>query len=447
MPRFAPLLALLAALPTVAQPRVGAGQPAGLQARLDAAVAEVMPRVVEWRRHVHQNPELSNREMETAAYVADHLRRLGIEVETGVARTGVVGTLRGGRPGPTVALRADMDALPVTEQTGLPYASTVRTVYNGLDVGVMHACGHDAHVGMLMGVAEVLAEVREDLPGTVVFLFQPAEEGAPAGESPAGAEAMVLEGAIDGVDAVFGVHVTSSFEVGELKTRPGAMMASADDLRIVVRGKQTHGAYPWGGVDPIATSALIVNGLQTIVSRQMDLTKAPAVVTIGRIDGGVRSNIIPDSVLMIGTVRALDDGMRAGLHDRIRRTATQIAESQGATAEVTIAAEYGYPVTANSAALLRQMTPTLAAVAGDGLDTEVAPVLGAEDFSYYANEVPGLFLWLGIRTPGASRDLFPPNHSPLFRIDEDALPLGVRALAHLAVDYLEGGEGAAAGGP
>ena len=412
--------------------------PAAAQADLDARVAAVMPSVIEHRRHVHQNPELSNRETETAAYVADHLARLGLEVRRGVARTGVVGTLRGAQPGPTVALRADMDALPVTEQVDLPFASTVRAVYNGLDVGVMHACGHDAHVGILMGVAEVLAGMRDELAGTVVFLFQPAEEGAPAGESPAGAEAMVAEGVLDGVDAVFGLHVTSSFEVGELKTRPGSMMASADDLRIVVHGKQTHGAYPWGGVDPIATSALIVTGLQTIVSRQLDLTKAPAVVTIGRIDGGVRSNIIPDSVLMIGTVRALDAGMRDELHTRIRRTVALIAESQGATAEVTLAGEYGYPVTANDADLLLRMTPTLARVAGAGFDPAVAPVLGAEDFSYYANEVPGLFVWLGIRTPGASREAFPPNHSPLFRIDEDALPLGVRALTELALDYLEG---------
>ena len=404
-----------------------------------ALIAEVTPRVIEYRRHVHANPELSNRETETAAYVAAHLRALGMEVQTGVARTGVVGVLRGGRPGPTVALRADMDALPVTEQVGLPFASTVRATYNGLDVGVMHACGHDAHVGILMGVAEVLAAMREDLPGTVRFLFQPAEEGAPAGEAPAGAEQMVAEGALGDAEAVFGLHVTSSHEVGQLKTRPGAMMASADDLRIVVRGKQTHGAYPWGGVDPIAASAQIVNGLQTIVSRQMDITRAPAVVTIGRIDGGVRSNIIPDSVLMIGTVRALDAEMRVQLHERIRRTATSIAEASGATAEVTLAGEYGYPVTANSAALLARMTPTLRAVAGDGLDTEVAPVLGAEDFSYYANEVPGLFLWLGIRTPGASREDFPPNHSPLFRIDEAALPMGVEALTRLALDYLGAG--------
>jgi amidohydrolase len=426
------LLAALLAAPAAAQ------APDALAAQIDALVPEVMPDVIRHRRHVHQNPELSNREVQTAAYVADHLARLGIEVRTGVARTGVVGVLRGGRPGPTVALRADMDALPVTEQTGLPFASTVRAVYNDMEVGVMHACGHDAHVAMLMGVAEVFARVREELPGTVVFVFQPAEEGAPAGEAPAGAEQMVAEGVLDGVDAIFGLHVTSSFEVGELKTRAGSMMASADDLRIVVRGKQTHGAYPWGGVDPVATSALIVTGLQTIVSRQMDLTKAPAVVTIGRIDGGVRSNIIPDSVLMIGTIRALDDAMRAELHDRIRRTATSIAESQGATAEVSIAAEYGYPVTANDAALLGRMRPALEAVAAEGFDPEVAPVLGAEDFSYYANEVPALFLWLGIRTPGASREAFPPNHSPLFRIDEDALPLGVRALAHLAVGFLEG---------
>ena len=432
------LAAALVALPALAQADRPAPPDDELSERVDALVDEVVPNVVTYRRHVHENPELSNRETQTAAYVASHLASLGIEVTTGVARTGVVGVLRGGRPGPTVALRADMDALPVTERVDLPFASTVRSVYNGMEVGVMHACGHDAHVGILMGVAEVLAAVRDDLPGTVVFLFQPAEEGAPAGEAPAGAEQMVAEGALDGVDAVFGLHVTSTHEVGQLMTRPGAMMASADNLEIVVEGKQTHGAYPWGGVDPVATSALIVTGLQTIVSRQMDLTKAPAVVTIGRIDGGVRSNIIPDSVSMIGTIRALDADMRAELHERIRRTATSIAESQGATATVTIADEYGYPVTANDPALLERMTPTLRRVAGDGLSTDVPAVLGAEDFSYYANTVPGLFLWLGIRTPGASRDLFPPNHSPLFRIDEDALPLGVRALAQLAVGYLEG---------
>ena len=429
MRRVLSLALVLSALPAAAQ--------SDLSARIDAAVAEVAPHVIEYRRHVHQNPELSNRETETAAYVANHLESLGIEIQTGVARTGVVGTLRGGKPGPTVALRADMDALPVTEMTDVPFASTVRTIYNGLEVGVMHACGHDAHVGILMGVAEVLAGMREDLPGTVRFVFQPAEEGAPAGEAPAGAEQMVNEGVMDGVDGVFGLHVTSMFEVGELLTRAGGMMASADDLRIIVRGKQTHGALPWGGIDPIATSALIVTGLQTVVSRQVDLTRSPAVVTIGRIDGGVRSNIVPDSVLMIGTIRSLDGEVRRELHRRIRRTVEHIAASQGATAEVTIAGEYGYPVTANDPDLLARMTPTLRGVAGDGFGDDVTPVLGAEDFSYFANEVPGLYLWLGIKTPGASNESFPPNHSPLFRIDESALPLGVRALTHLAVDFLE----------
>ncbi|MDT7855448.1 amidohydrolase [Rubrivirga sp. S365] len=442
MTKLLAALAALALLPAPARAQADGPPRPDLAERVDALVADVVPDVVAYRRHIHENPELSNRETETAAYVAEHLTGLGMEVRTGVARTGVVGVLTGGKPGPTVALRADMDALPVTERVDLPFASTVTTIYNGMEVGVMHACGHDAHVGILMGVAEVLAAVRDELPGTVVFLFQPAEEGAPAGEAPAGAELMVAEGALSGAEAVFGLHVTSAHEVGQLKTRPGGMMASADNLEIVVHGKQTHGAYPWGGVDPVATSALVVTGLQTIVSRQMDLTKAPAVVTIGRIDGGVRSNIIPDSVAMIGTIRALDDGMRAELHDRIRRTATDIASSQGATATVTIADEYGYPVTANNAALLDRMAPTLQRVAGDGLDTGVAPVLGAEDFSYFANEVPGLFLWLGVRTPGASDELFPPNHSPLFRIDEDALPLGVRTLAQLAVGYLEGDESA-----
>jgi amidohydrolase len=421
--------------------RAQSGPRAGdLTARLDALAAQVEERVITWRRHIHQHPELSNREVQTAAYVADHLRRLGLEVETGVARTGVVGVLRGGRPGPVVALRADMDALPVTEQVDLPFASRVRAVYNGLDVGVMHACGHDTHVAILMGVAEVLAGVKATLPGTVKFIFQPAEEGAPADEAPAGAELMVMEGVLTTApapEAIFGLHVTPTYETGQVAASAGGIYASVDDLRIVVHGRQTHGAYPWLGIDPVTVAAQIALGLQMIPARQMEITKAPSLVTIGRIDGGVRSNIIPDSVLMVGTIRALDDSMRADLHRRIRRTAGHIAQSAGAHASVAIGRESSYPVTSNDAALTARMMPTLRRVAGAGLTDEI-PQLGAEDFSFFANRIPGLYLQLGIRPPGASREEYPSNHSPRFRVDERALVLGVRTLAHLTADYLRG---------
>ncbi|HYE56850.1 MAG TPA: amidohydrolase [Rhodothermales bacterium] len=411
-----------------------------LPTRIDALAAQVEARVIQWRRHIHQHPELSNRETQTAAYVADHLRRLGLEVETGVARTGVVGVLRGGRPGPVVALRADMDALPVTEQVDVPFASRVRAVYNGLDVGVMHACGHDAHVAILMGVAEVLSSVKADLPGTVKFIFQPAEEGAPAGEAPAGAELMVREGVLTKApapEAIFGLHVTPKYTTGQVAASAGGIYASVDDLRIVVHGRQTHGAYPWLGIDPITTAAQVALGLQMIPARQMEATKAPSLVTIGRIDGGVRSNIIPDSVLMIGTIRALDDSMRAELHRRIQRTTTNIAEAAGARADVYIGRESSYPVTANDAGLLDRMRPTLARTVGTGLVPE-EPTLGAEDFSFFAQRIPGLYVQLGIRPEGASLLEYPSNHSPRFRVDERALVLGVRTLAHLATDYLRG---------
>ena len=422
-----PVIALVSAGPLL-------GQSSRLDAEVDRRASQVEGKVVAWRRDIHAHPELSNRETRTAELVAQHLRSLGLEVRTGVAHTGVVGVLRGGRPGPVVALRADMDALPVTEEVDVPFASRVRATYNGQEVGVMHACGHDAHVAMLMGAAEVLAGMRRDLPGTVTFIFQPAEEGAPAGER-GGAELMIEEGALDNPkpSAIFGLHVFP-YPAGEIRYRPGGIMASSDALRIVVRGRQTHGAQPWAGVDPIVVAAQIVVGLQTITSRQVDITTAPAIVTIGAINGGVRYNIIPDSVVMVGTVRAFDTAVRRDIHERVRRTAESIAQSAGATARVTI--DSGPPVTYNDPALTERMLPTLRQVAGSGNVRLATPVTTAEDFSRYQERIPGLFFFLGITPPGADPRTVAANHSPRFFVDEAALPVGVRALAHVAVDYL-----------
>jgi amidohydrolase len=405
-----------------------------LDAEIDRRAAQVEGKVVAWRRDIHAHPELSNREVRTGQIVAEHLRALGLEVRTGVAHNGVVGVLRGGRPGPVVALRADMDALPVTEEVDVPFASKVRTQYNGQDVGVMHACGHDAHVAILMGVAEVLAGMRRDLPGTVKFIFQPAEEGVPSGED-GGAEMMIAEGALENPKpgAIFGLHVFP-YAAGELMYRSGGIMASSDLLRIVVHGRQTHGAQPWSGIDPIVVAAQIVLGLQTITSRQVDITAAPAIVTIGAVHGGVRNNIIPDSVVMIGTIRSFDAAMRRDIWARVRRTAEGIAQSAGATAVVTI--DFGAPVTYNDPALTERMVPTLRRVAGpDKVGISEAKTT-AEDFSRYQEKIPGLFFFLGITPPGTDPRTAAPNHSPRFFVDEAALPVGVRALAHLAVDYL-----------
>src|SRR5690349_3366462 len=369
---------------------------ATLTAQIDTAAARVEPGVIATRRDIHQHPELGNREERTAKLVADRLRELHIDVTEKVAHTGVIGILKGGKPGKVVALRADMDALPVTEQVDLPFASKVRTTYNGQDVGVMHACGHDAHVAILLGVAEVLAGMREQIPGTVKFIFQPAEEGAPAGEE-GGAGLMVREGALENpkVDAIFGLHVTSRFAVGEIAYRPGGMMAAVDSFNIKVRGKQTHGAYPWLGVDPIVVASQIVLGLQTIPSRQLDSTLAPSIVTVGAIHGGVRNNIIPDEVEMIGTIRSLDAKMREDIHARIRKTAESIATSGGATATVTITE--GYPITYNDAPLTERALPSLRNAAGAKNVRLVNATLGAEDFSFFQQKVPGLFFWLGTR--------------------------------------------------
>jgi amidohydrolase len=427
-------IALLIAFLEVSMSAFAAAPPA-LASRIDAAAAKVESSVIAVRRDIHQHPELGNREFRTAKLVAEKLRSLGIEIEEKVAHTGVIGVLKGGKPGKVVALRADMDALPVSEQVDLPFASKVRTTYNDQEVGVMHACGHDAHVAILLGVAEVLAGVREDIAGTVKFVFQPAEEGAPEGEE-GGAELMVKEGALlnPKVDAIYGLHVSSRFAVGEIAYRPGGMMAAVDSFRIVVRGKQTHGAYPWLGVDPIVVASQIVLGLQTIPSRQLDASMAPSIVTVGAIHGGVRENIIPDEVEMIGTIRSLDAKMRDQIHARIRRTAEDIATSGGATADVTITT--GYPITYNDPKLTERTVPTLERVAGADNVRLVNAVLGAEDFSFFQKEVPGVFFWLGTRPKNETPEQAPSNHSPLFYIDESGLALGVRALAHAAVDYL-----------
>ena len=401
-----------------------------LPLNVDTRIEAVMPKVVEWRRDFHQHPELSNQEFRTAKIIADHLRALGMEVETEVAHTGVVGTLRGGN-GPVVALRADMDGLPVTELVDLPFASKAKGVYQGKEVGVMHACGHDNHVAILMGVAEVLAGLGDELPGTVKFIFQPAEEGTPDG-SVGGAELMLMEGAFTNPkpDVVFGLHVFP-FPVGTVATRPEGLMASSDRYQITINGKQTHGAVPWAGVDPIVTASQVVLGLQTIISRQLDAPLTPSIVTVGRIEGGVRNNIIPESVELEGTIRTFDAATRTDIHKRIRRTATSIAEAAGATADVVI--DRGYGVTRNDPDLLRQMSSTLETVAGDGF-IEATQTTTAEDFSYFANEVPGLFLFLGVASDDPT--LVHPNHSPRFYADERALPVGVKALTSLTLDYM-----------
>ncbi|MCZ8061835.1 amidohydrolase [Silanimonas sp.] len=435
--RAALSLALIAAA-------IATARPVQADPSLDAAIAAIEPKVVAWRRDIHQHPELGNREFRTSALVAEHLKGLGFDVKTGVAHTGVVGTLVGGKPGPVIALRADMDALPVTERVDLPYASKVRSTYNGQDVGVMHACGHDAHVAILMGVAEVLAARRDSIPGTIKFFFQPAEEGPPAGEE-GGAELMVREGVMQNpkVEAVFGLHVNSVLPVGHVAYRPGGTMASAESFRIVIKGKQAHGAYPWSSVDPIVTATQVVMGLQTIVSRNVELTEGAAVVSVGRITGGVRANIIPEQVELEGTLRALNDDTRALLRERVRAVATQIAGAMGATAEVTVPDGVAYPVTFNDPELTARMLPSLQRAAGAENVVLRPAVTGAEDFSFFAQEAPGLFVFLGGRDPAMPAAQAPGHHTPEFQIDDRGLDLGVRVMAGLALDYL-GGDAVAA---
>ena len=406
------------------------------EARIKADALSIEDKVIAWRRDIHEHPELSNREFRTSKLVAEHLRSLGMEVKTGVAHTGVVGVLKGGKPGPVVALRADMDALPVIEVVDVPYASKVKSTYNGQDVGVMHACGHDNHVAILMGAAEVLAGMKDELRGTVKFIFQPAEEGTPQGEE-GGAKMMVAEGALKNpdVDAIFGLHITQGWAVGEIGFRSMGMMASSEKFEIKVTGSQTHAAQPWRVVDPIVVGSQIVLGLQTIASRQINSTLAPAIISIGMFHGGVRNNIIPDTVMMTGTIRTFDEGMKQQIHERIERTATSIAESAGATAEVTIYP--GYPVTFNDPQLTGAMTPTLERIYGKDFISEAPRVTGAEDFSFFQNEIPGFYFFIGARPRGIPRDQAVVNHSPKFFVDEGALLPGVRAMTSLAADYLE----------
>jgi amidohydrolase len=410
-----------------------------LKPRINAGADAIEKKVITWRRDFHQNPELGNMEVRTSKIVADHLRSLGIEVQEKVAVTGVVGILKGGKPGPVVALRADMDCLPVTERGDLAFKSTVSTIYNGQKTGLMHACGHDSHVAILMGVAEVLSSMKNDISGTVKFIFQPAEEGVydPSllknGKS--GAELMVMEGVMENpkVDAIFGLHISSVTEVGTIGYRSGATMAAVDQLGIKVNGKQTHGANPWGGIDPIVTAAQIVIGLQTIVSRNVNITENPAIVTVGAIHGGIRQNIISESLDMIGTIRTFGTEQRELVHKRIREVATNIAESAGAKADVTI--ETGYPVTYNDPALTLKMIGSLESLAGKENVQVQPPQTGAEDFSFFQQKVPGLFVFLGGKPKNVKVGF--PHHTPDFYIDEAGFTLGVKSLAHLTVDYME----------
>lgn len=408
----------------------------GLANRIDAGAEAIEDRVIAWRRDFHEHPELGNRETRTAAIVTEHLIRLGFDVRTGVAHTGVVGLLKGALPGRVVALRADMDALPVTEEVDVPFASKVRATWNGESVGIMHACGHDCHTAILMGVATVLAGFRTQLRGSVKLIFQPAEEMPPEGED-GGAKLMIQEGALQdpAPQAIFGLHVTSRQNVGFLGYRPGPTMASSDRFRITVHGKQTHGAAPWLGVDPIVTSAQVILGLQTVVSRGIDISREPAVVTVGMIKGGVRENIIPDSVEMRGTIRTFDESMRDDVHERVTTLAEAVA--RGSRASCTVCINKNYPVTVNDLALTAAMLPTLKRVAGADRVQLIPKVTGSEDFSYFQQLVPGLFFFVGATRPELDPAKAPANHSPRFHVDERALLLGVRSLAHLACDYLE----------
>src|SRR5690348_794324 len=411
-------------------------QPFAFDAAISDAVARILPRVVAWRRDFHSHPELGNRETRTAKIVADHLRALGFDdVREKVAHTGVVGVLKGGLPGPVVALRADMDALPVTEEVDVPFKSNVKTEWNGQHCGVMHACGHDAHTAMLMGVAEILAGMRSRIPGTVKFLFQPAEETPPIGEN-GGARMMVEQGCLKNpdVDAVFGIHITSIFPTGMVGYRSGPLMASADDFRIFVRGTQTHAAMPWRGVDPIVVSSQVVLGLQTIVSRRMNITREPSVVTVGVFHGGVRHNIIPDEVKLEGTIRAFDEKQRDEIHEHVKRISEMIAASGGAKATVHI--HRWYDVTVNHPALTEWAAPPLSRIAGEANVGVIDKICGAEDFSFYQKEVPGFFYFMGCTPPDRDAGTAAPNHSPRFYVDEDCLPLGVRTLSALALDWL-----------
>ena len=403
--------------------------------KTEKLIDDIESKVIEWRRDFHQNPELSNREFKTADKIAKHLKSLGLEVQTGIAHTGVVGILKGGKPGPVVALRADIDGLPVTERTPVPFASKVKSTYNGIETGVMHACGHDTHIAILMGTAEVLTKIKNDINGTVKFIFQPAEEGMPPGEN-GGAKMMVEEGVLKNpdVDAIFGLHIGAGTDVGKIEYRPGGIMAASQRFVIKVKGKQTHGSRPWGGIDPIVVSAQIINGLQTIISRDTELTKEAAVITVGLIRGGVRSNIIPEEVEMIGTIRTLDYAMQKKLNDEMMRRVPAIAEAFGAKAEIEI--DKGYPITFNHVNLVKEMLPSLQRTAGKENVIFINAITGAEDFSYFQKEVPGFYFFLGGKPLDVKPEDAASHHTPDFFIDESGLKLGVRSFVNLTLDYM-----------
>ena len=399
------------------------------------AADAIEPKCIAWRRDIHEHPELGNREFRTSKLVADHLKKLGLEVREGVAKTGVVGILKGGKPGPVIALRADMDALPITERANLPFVSKQKTTYNNQEVGVMHACGHDTHVAMLMSTAEILVGMKKEIKGTIVFIFQPAEEGAPEGEE-GGAKLMVKEGVMDNpkVDVIFGLHIEADIEAGTVEYKPGAFMASADFFTIKVKGKGSHGSQPWRGIDPIQVSAQIIEGLQSIVSRQSELTKGPVVITVGKIQGGVRHNIIPEECIMDGTIRTLDNKMQEEVHEKMRLTVSKIAEASGATAELII--DTKTLVTYNDPALVKKMIPSLESATGPGKVKERAWVTGAEDFSYYGTKAPAFFIYLGGMPKGMDPAKAPPHHTADFYIDEAGMKTGIRVFCDLVFDYM-----------
>jgi amidohydrolase len=420
---------LLLALPVAAQVNPK------LQSKVIQQATYIEQKMIDWRRNLHQFPELSNREFKTSAKVAEHLKSLGIEVQTGIAHTGVVGILKGAKPGPVIALRADMDALPVTERNSLVFASKEKTTFNGLETGVMHACGHDTHVAILMATAEILAQNKNELKGTVKFIFQPAEEGPPAGEE-GGADLMVKQGVLDNpkVDVIFGLHISALTKLGQITYRPAGIMAASDWFQIKVFGQQSHGSAPWRGIDPIVVSAQIINGLQTIVSRQTELTKEAAVVTVGRFNAGIRENIIPEYAEMAGTIRTLDTEMQDKIHEKIRLTATKIAEASGARAEVII--DKKTPVTYNDPVLTEKMVASLQKAAGEANVIRINAQTGAEDFAYYQKKVPGFFFFIGACPPDADPDKAPAHHTPDFMIDERGMLVGLKAMLNVTLDYM-----------
>ncbi|MBC7744266.1 MAG: amidohydrolase [Flavobacterium sp.] len=419
-------------------PICATAQNENLKLKTNQSADKIENKVIEWRRDFHEHPELGNNEVRTAGIIAKHLQSLGIDVKTNVAKTGVVGILKGAKPGPVVALRADMDGLPVKERVDIPFASKVLAKFNGQEVSVMHACGHDSHMAILMGVAEVLASHKNELNGTVKFIFQPAEEGPPFGEK-GGAELMVKEGVLSNpkVDVIFGLHIDAQTEVGKITYRPGGTMASVNDMQIIVKGQQAHGASPWSSIDPIVVAAQIINNLQTIVSRNLNITENAGIVTVGSIHGGNRSNIIPEQVEMMGTLRALSTDDEKMIIERVKQVATKTAESAGATAEVKIPFSVHYPVTFNDVALTSRMLPSLQKTAGSTNVVLVPADTGAEDFSFYQEKVPGLFIFLGGMPKGKDPKKTASHHTPDFFIDESGFKLGVKALTNLTLDYME----------